>query len=229
MVQEDYGPGTVPSQSVPGFLFGVINMDSFKTKAGTELPIATIKGKSYLQVAHRLVWFREEKPGWGIETEITSIADSSAIMKATIIDENGKTIATAHKHENAKGFADFMEKAETGAIGRALAACGYGTQFAPELDEQERIVDSPQVRGPEIKNMRASGPIAGTNAVGGVISDAQIKRLWAIARANKWPEENVYEQLGKVGLVSPTELNRTQYDHLCNLIEKHPQHAARTN
>ena len=36
-----------------------------------------------------------------------------------------------------------MEKSETGAIGRALANLGYGTQFAPDLDEQDRIVDSP--------------------------------------------------------------------------------------
>jgi hypothetical protein len=37
-----------------------------------------------------------------------------------------------------------MEKAETGAIGRALALIGYGTQFcADELDEGDRIVDAP--------------------------------------------------------------------------------------
>ncbi len=32
----------------------------------------------------------------------------------------------------------------TGSIGRALAAAGYGTQFAPELEEGERLADSPQ-------------------------------------------------------------------------------------
>ena len=38
-----------------------------------------------------------------------------------------------------------MEKAETGSIGRALAYCGYGTQFAAsELEEApERPVDAP--------------------------------------------------------------------------------------
>ncbi|HTD18454.1 MAG TPA: hypothetical protein VK667_02885, partial [Ktedonobacteraceae bacterium] len=41
----------------------------------------------------------------------------------------------------------YIEKAETGAIGRALAALGYGTQFAPELNEEHRIVDSPVERG----------------------------------------------------------------------------------
>ncbi len=36
-----------------------------------------------------------------------------------------------------------LEKSETGAIGRALALCGFGTQFTPELDEGERLADSP--------------------------------------------------------------------------------------
>jgi ribosomal protein S27AE len=36
-----------------------------------------------------------------------------------------------------------MEKAETGSVGRALSLCGYGTQFASELEEGQRIVDAP--------------------------------------------------------------------------------------
>jgi hypothetical protein len=41
---------------------------------------------------------------------------------------------------------DFAEKAETGAIARALAVAGYGTEAALDLDEgtdQDRIADSP--------------------------------------------------------------------------------------
>ncbi len=45
--------------------------------------------------------------------------------------------------ENALGFPDYLEKAETGSVGRALAELGFGTQFAPEFQEQSRIVDSP--------------------------------------------------------------------------------------
>ena len=41
------------------------------------------------------------------------------------------------------GFPDYIEKAETGAIGRALAMCGYGTLQAPEFDEQDRLADAP--------------------------------------------------------------------------------------
>lgn len=118
-------------------------MATFKTKAGTELPLLNLKGKDYLQAAHRIQWFREEKPEWTIETDCVTTSPDASIFKATIKNELGRIIATAHKSETVKGFADHMEKAETGAISRALALCGYGTQFAQELDEGERLADSP--------------------------------------------------------------------------------------
>lgn len=117
----------------------------FRTEKGTELPLINLKGKSYLQVAHRLVWFREDHPDWAIETEIHSISESEALIRAVIKDAAGKTVATAHKSESKAGFGDFIEKAETGAIGRALAYCGYGTQFTEDLDEGSRIADAPQL------------------------------------------------------------------------------------
>jgi len=115
-----------------------------KTKAGTQLQIIKLKGKDYMMVHQRLIWFREEHPNWSIETEFVILSDKGATAKATIKDDAGKVIATAHKQENTEGFNDFMEKAETGAIGRALLLCGYGTAFAAiDLDEGERIVDTP--------------------------------------------------------------------------------------
>ncbi|HOM72230.1 MAG TPA: hypothetical protein PLP86_08290 [Armatimonadota bacterium] len=95
------------------------------------------------------MWFREEHPDWAIITEPVAIdiEKGFAIFKATIQNAEGKPIGSGTKMETARGFGDFVEKAETGSIGRALAVCGYGTQFAPELDEGERIVDSPQPIG----------------------------------------------------------------------------------
>ena len=119
-------------------------MNFFKTKQGTQLPLLNLKGKDYLQVAHRLVWFREECPRYRIETEFSQLNDKYALAKATIKNDAGEIMATAHKREDAGHFGDYAEKAETGAIGRALAYCGYGTQFcADELDEGVRIVDAP--------------------------------------------------------------------------------------
>jgi hypothetical protein len=68
-----------------------------------------------------------------------------AIFKAIVRDGAGG-IGTGTKSETAANFPDFIEAAETGAIGRALASLGFGTQFAPELQELQRIVDSPVSR-----------------------------------------------------------------------------------
>jgi len=125
-----------------------------------------------LPVQWRLVWFREQCPQGTIETEMLHLdldreteeegyiwnndtrrseklvkrANGLAVFRAIVKDGKGG-IATGTKSEKAASFPDYIEKAETGAIGRALAALGYGTQFAPDLDEQHRIVDAPVDRG----------------------------------------------------------------------------------
>lgn len=116
-----------------------------RTAKGTELPLLSLKGKPYLQVAHRIVWFREEHPTARIETKLIAhdMDKAVAIFMAGIYDENDKLISTGYKKETAENFADYLEKAETGAIGRALALAGYGTQFEPDFDEQDRLADSP--------------------------------------------------------------------------------------
>jgi hypothetical protein len=122
----------------------------------------------YLPVQWRLVWFREHCPEGSIETEMLHLdldreteeegyawnnetkrsekvvkrANGLAVFRAVVKDGKGG-IATGTKSEKAASFPDYIEKAETGSIGRALAALGYGTQFAPDLDEQHRIVDAP--------------------------------------------------------------------------------------
>ena len=133
--------------------------------------------KDYLPVQWRLVWFREQCPHGTIKTEMLHLdldreteeeayvwnnekrrsekvvkqAKGYVVFRALVEDGKGG-IATGTKSEKAASFGDFIEKAETGAIGRALAALGYGTQFAPELNEEHRIVDSPVERQPMSAN-----------------------------------------------------------------------------
>lgn len=109
--------------------------------------IIKLKGKDYLEVKWRIVWMRQEHPDWGIETEIVNSASGHVQMKATIRNKDGVILAQGHKAENKNSFSDYLEKAETGAIGRALALCGFGTQFTgDELEEGVRIVDAPVER-----------------------------------------------------------------------------------
>lgn len=127
--------------------------------------LMNLKGKAYLEVKWRLVWFRQEHPDWSIRTQIVdlNLEQKYAVFKAIIANENGVIVAEGTKMEDARGFADFMEKAETGSIGRALGILGYGTQFAPEFDEVEpnspnpRIVDAP-INQPKPKAQASSVP-----------------------------------------------------------------------
>lgn len=109
-----------------------------------------LQGKDYLQVAHRVAIMRAEHPDWCIETAFqTHEFNESKVLVArcAIGDETGRTLATATKTVTSGGRGPAgkfpLEMAETGAVGRALAACGYGT-LSGDLDEGDQIADAPQ-------------------------------------------------------------------------------------
>ncbi len=114
-------------------------------KAGT----LKLQGKDYLQVAHRVAIFRTEHPDWCIRTGFTTVefeGQPVLLAQASVRNDRGHIIATGSKMVvRGKGAAGKfpVETAETGAIGRALAACGYGT-LSGDLDEGEQIADAPQ-------------------------------------------------------------------------------------
>jgi hypothetical protein len=86
-------------------------------------------GGDYLDVKWRLLWLRKEHPDAEIVTELVQHDPQLAIFKATVtLPTGGK--ATGYGSETASDFPDFIEKAETKAIGRALNALGYGAQFS---------------------------------------------------------------------------------------------------
>lgn len=126
-------------------------MKTFKTAKGTELQVMSLKGKDYMMVQQRLLWFVEENPRYDIQTDFVKLNDEEAIAKCTvsILEDTPAGVrvvrkVTDYKSENSKGFPDFAEKSATGALGRCLSLLGYGTQFAAaDLDEGARIVDSP--------------------------------------------------------------------------------------
>lgn len=87
------------------------------------------------------------RPGKKMPEKVVKTARGYARFRAIVTDgKSGR--ATATKCENAASFDDYVEKAETGAVGRALAMLGYGTQFTgDELSEEHRIVDAPVSEG----------------------------------------------------------------------------------
>jgi hypothetical protein len=99
----------------------------------------------YLEVKFRLVMFREKYPHGRITTEevCVDLDRGYARFKATIEDGEGG-LATGYGTETKAGFADYVERSETRALGRALAVMGFGTQFVgSDMSEGEHIVDAP--------------------------------------------------------------------------------------
>ncbi len=113
--------------------------------------LISLKGKDYLEVKWRLVWLRNNEPNATIETELISLTDQQAVFKATVTTPSGAS-ASGFGTETPRDFGDYIEKAETKAVGRALGMLGYGTQFSYEFEEGERIVDSP-VQHPQQNNV----------------------------------------------------------------------------
>lgn len=91
-------------------------------------------GGEYLDVKWRLLWLRKEHPDATIVTDLVQHDPQMAIFKATVTLPTGG-MATGYGSETASDFPDFIEKAETKAIGRALNALGYGAQFGDRADE----------------------------------------------------------------------------------------------
>jgi len=94
--------------------------------------ITIIDGGAYLEVKWRLVWLREQHPDAVIETSMEESSRDNAIFKASVRLPDGAS-ATGWGSEYREQFQNFIEAAETKALGRALAALGFGTQFAGDL------------------------------------------------------------------------------------------------
>ena len=107
--------------------------------------LTRVSGNEYLEVKWRLVWLRDRHPDASVVTDLEANGEGWAIFRATITIPGGGS-ATGWGSESAGDFRDFLEKAETKAIGRALAALGFGTQFCPDHEfgaGAGRVVDSP--------------------------------------------------------------------------------------
>ncbi len=111
-----------------------------------------IDGRDYLEVKWRLLWLRTEHPDAAIHTELVKHEDGFALFKADVFIPGGHGSATGWGSESVHDFADYIEAAETKALGRALAALGYGTQFCQDFDfaaiantdaARAQVVDAP--------------------------------------------------------------------------------------
>lgn len=137
-------------------------------------------GKYYLPAAYRIVWFRDECPDWGVSTSLIEGGHEAgfATVQAIVYNPDGRIIASGLKTESRQDFpAGWVEKAETGAIARALAVAGFGTQFTPDLDDDgAHVADSPQIMSGNSHSAvtRDVFPLKSTHA-----PERSIEEIWA--------------------------------------------------
>lgn len=97
-------------------------------------------GQYYLPVAARVAWFRSEHENGALLTRILEqdLVSKTALIQAEVTDSSGRVLASGLRYGSEAELGErWLEKTETGAIGRALAFAGYGLLYAPELQDED--------------------------------------------------------------------------------------------
>lgn len=161
--------------------------------------LTKLEGKDYLEVKWRLLWLRTEHPDAVIATELEKHEVGMALFKARITLPDGGE-ATGWGSETVSDFGDYIEKAETKALGRACAALGYGTQFCDDFDFYDKPVDG---------TVRRS-----------LATAAQVKAIYAIAEEKHGlSEERMNEHARKAYGRIPAELTRQEASRLIDRLK----------
>lgn len=129
-----------------------------KTNQRTKVNLKTvnIKGKPYVTVDERLIYFRDHYPNYSLVSEVIEKTEDSILIKAIILDEKNRIIATGlaeeEKGSNYINKTSYVENCETSAWGRALANFGIGIDAGSVASADEVInAISNQNKKPNIK------------------------------------------------------------------------------
>jgi hypothetical protein len=190
--------------------------------------LVKLKGKDYLEVKWRLVWLRKVHPDAVIHTDMVSHDEKQAVFMARVTLPTGAA-ATGWGSETPGDFGDYLEKAETKALGRALAALGFGTQFCDDHEfgaNQGHIVDSPVQREQRSQQPRQAPQSAPQYADApqdpNMATPRQVAFLKRLARESNMQasdvEQRSAEQFGK----PVAELNKSE---MSMLIDQMPRPA----
>jgi hypothetical protein len=191
--------------------------------------IMQLKGRDYLNVQSRLLWFIRDqralivvglaKLPYVVQTELVEMDRTNgwAHFKTYVRDVLGNE-ATMYGSESAKDFGDFAEKASTKSLGRALLALGYGTAFASEMDEGERVVDSPVVRRQSTVHERPASQVREAPALP--------LRAAAVSEVHPAPEQSA--QLTQHEESMATEKQVTSIRKLCEALGRPQPESAMT-
>jgi len=105
--------------------------------------IIEIHGRDYQTVAKRLKDMKEDHPDYSIKTKILHSDETTVLMRALILNGEGKEVARGHAEENRSlsqiNKTSAVENAETSAVGRALSLLGY---LGTEIRSAEEMVNA---------------------------------------------------------------------------------------
>ena len=116
--------------------------------------IVKIHGKEYKTVALRVAEFRAAHPDYTISTDLVEANDVLVIMKASILDNDGRLLATGYSEEvrasSKINATSALENAESSCVGRALAFYGLGgtDMSIASADEVANAIQQQQDTGP---------------------------------------------------------------------------------
>jgi hypothetical protein len=182
--------------------------------------IIKLQGKDYIEVKWRLVWFRETHPDGTIDTENIALTDQLAVFKAIVQTPSGGR-ATGYGSETPKDFRDYIEKAETKALGRALGALGFGTQFTDDFDEgTDNPVDAPRQPRQAPAPMPARAQQTATNVTPLDVDASRMKRLHAVAKDKMVGHEDLHAIAVGQGKGSLKDLTPMELDKFTNWLER---------
>lgn len=177
--------------------------------------LTKVGSSDYLEVKWRLVWLREMHPDAVIETEMVSNDDQLSVFRARVTIPGGGS-ATGWGSEGYNDFRDYLEKAETKALGRALAALGFGTQFCPDFEfgaDRGAVVDSPidfaSTRGRRIAEAQGDGGDRRVASLNQPVTPRQLKFIQAIAREKGMSDDELNAEIERAyGKATVAELDR---------------------
>ena len=183
--------------------------------------LTNLKGAPYLEVKWRMAWLRDKHPDAAIDTDMVSMNEQHAIFKATVSIPGGGS-ATGWGSETPGDFRDYIEKAETKALGRALAALGFGTQFAPDVDDgsaHDRPVDSPVRRQDAPQRHEAPLAVSGDPTI---LSPKQLGMIRGLAKQKGIKSEALEARCSQLFSVPVERLSRRDASDLIKKLEAVP-------
>jgi hypothetical protein len=115
-----------------------------------------IKGKEYITVNERLIYFRKQAmfKGWRIVEDLIDLNEKEGVFKVSIVDANDNIIASAHAQEYRDSTfinkTSFLENGFTSALGRALGYLGIGIDTS--IASAEELVNALNNQAPKKTN-----------------------------------------------------------------------------